>query len=67
MSTTEAVYLGIGLLIGWITKIPFLWKWYRDLKSTRAYERMDMYRRAYKATQANYYLEKAKEYENDIR
>lgn len=26
------MYLLFGILLGWITKIPFLIKWYRDLK-----------------------------------
>lgn len=33
-------YLIIGIAIGWITKVPFLLKWYRDLKKTRGYEKM---------------------------
>lgn len=33
-------YLIIGIAIGWITKVPFIIKWYRDLKNTRAYEKM---------------------------
>lgn len=26
------IYLGIGILIGWAIKIPFLIKWYRELR-----------------------------------
>jgi hypothetical protein len=33
-------YLITGIIIGWIFKIPFLIKWYKDLKKTRAYEEM---------------------------
>jgi len=33
-------YLIYGFLLGWATKIPFLIKWYRQLKKTRAYEKM---------------------------
>lgn len=32
------VYLCIGVAIGWITKIPFLIKWYRELKETNDYK-----------------------------
>lgn len=31
-------YLIIGILIGWITKVPFLIKWYRELKETSDYK-----------------------------
>lgn len=33
-------YLIIGVVIGWITKFPLLLKWYRELRKTRAYEKM---------------------------
>lgn len=33
-------YLISGIVIGWIFKVPFLIKWYRDLKKTRGYEEM---------------------------
>lgn len=36
METYE--YLAIGILIGWITKVPFLIKWYRELKETSDYK-----------------------------
>jgi hypothetical protein len=26
------ILIGIGILIGWITKLPFALKWYRELK-----------------------------------
>jgi len=32
------IYLFVGILIGWITKVPFLIKWYRELKRTNAYK-----------------------------
>lgn len=28
-----------GIAIGWITKVPFLIKWYRELKRTKTYEK----------------------------
>lgn len=31
-------YLIIGILIGWITKVPFLIKWYNELKETQDYK-----------------------------
>lgn len=31
-------YIIIGILIGWITKVPFLIKWYRDIKETSDYK-----------------------------
>jgi len=34
------LYLIIGVAIGWITKIPFLIKWYRELKETKHYREM---------------------------
>lgn len=33
-------YLIIGIVIGWITKFPLLLKWYRELKRTKEYKRM---------------------------
>jgi len=33
-------YLIVGVVIGWVLKIPFLIKWYRELRRTRSYERM---------------------------
>ena len=38
--TDKYWYLIIGIAIGWITKVPFLIKWYRDLRRTREYKRM---------------------------
>lgn len=32
------VYLIIGVIIGWITKLPFLIKWYKELKETKDYK-----------------------------
>ena len=40
MTTHEIIILVIGIIIGWVTKFPFLLKWYRDLKKTRGYEEM---------------------------
>lgn len=37
MTTNEAIYLGTGVIIGWVMKIPFLWKWYKELKETKDY------------------------------
>lgn len=36
----EVTYVIIGIVIGWVTKIPFVLKWYKELKSTRTYEYM---------------------------
>lgn len=33
-------YLIVGIGIGWITKVPFLIKWYRELRRTRNYKKM---------------------------
>jgi len=33
-------YLLLGVAIGWAFKIPFLIKWYRELRKTRSYELM---------------------------
>jgi hypothetical protein len=33
-------YLIIGIIIGWVTKFPLILKWYRELKQTRSYEKM---------------------------
>ena len=30
------ILIGIGVLIGWITKLPFALKWYRELKEYKA-------------------------------
>ncbi len=32
------VYLLIGVVIGWITKLPFLIKWYKELRETQDYK-----------------------------
>lgn len=37
---TKYIYLIIGVVLGWITKVPFLIKWYRDLKKTKEYKKM---------------------------
>lgn len=33
-------YLIVGIGVGWLTKVPFLLKWYKELRKTRSYERM---------------------------
>ncbi len=30
--------LALGIFIGWITKVPLLLKWYRELKQTQDYK-----------------------------
>jgi len=30
-----AIIFFIGVLFGWLLKIPFLWKWYKDLDEHR--------------------------------
>jgi len=32
------VYLIVGVAIGWVTKVPFLIKWYRELRETQNYK-----------------------------
>lgn len=34
-------FLLIGVGIGWITKVPFLLKWYRELRKTKMYQAMN--------------------------
>lgn len=34
------LYILIGFIIGWLTKIPFLIKWYRELQETKDYKLM---------------------------
>ncbi len=38
-------YLIGGVVIGWITKVPFLIKWYKDLRGTKNYRRWWLLRR----------------------
>lgn len=33
-------YLLVGVLIGWVIKVPFLIKWYKELKNTRDYQEL---------------------------
>ena len=33
----------IGVIIGWVTKFPFLLKWYKELKKTKDYKEMKMH------------------------
>lgn len=35
---TDYLYIISGVLIGWATKIPFLLKWYNELKETKDYK-----------------------------
>lgn len=49
----NTVLILVGVLIGWITKVPFLIKWYRELRATRNWEMMDLERRV-KATKEKY-------------
>lgn len=30
----------VGVAIGWITKVPFLTKWYNELRETKEYKAM---------------------------
>jgi len=32
-------FLIIGILIGWITKVPFLFQMYRELRQTKDYQK----------------------------
>ena len=34
----EIKFIAIGILIGWITKVPLLIKWYRELQETKDYK-----------------------------
>ena len=38
------MYLLIGVVIGWVTKFPLLLKWYKELKSTRDYQKAMRYK-----------------------
>ena len=38
------IILGIGILIGWSTKLPFALKWYRELKQYKV-KKLEMYNR----------------------
>jgi hypothetical protein len=40
MSNDMLIGIGIGIVIGWIFKFPFLLKWYKELKETRDYQEM---------------------------
>lgn len=33
-------YMIIGFALGWATKIPFLYKWYKELRQSSSYEKM---------------------------
>lgn len=33
------LYIITGVFIGWITKVPFLYRWYRELKQTKDYQK----------------------------
>jgi len=35
----------VGVVAGWITKIPFLMKWYRELRDTKDYQQMRLLKR----------------------
>lgn len=35
----ETGYLLVGIVIGWVTKVPFLIKWYRELRETNDYKK----------------------------
>jgi hypothetical protein len=32
----------LGIVAGWLTKIPFLLKWYRELQATKDYRNMKL-------------------------
>lgn len=34
------IWLGVGILIGWITKFPLILKWYKEIKLTKDYQIM---------------------------
>ena len=36
----EYFYIILGIIIGWVSKIPFLLKWYRELQQTNDYREM---------------------------
>jgi len=41
---TVWIYFLVGVLVGWITKVPFLIKWYRELREDKI-DRQRMYDR----------------------
>ena len=45
---SEYFYLIYGILIGWATKVPFLIKWYKELRSTNDYIKAERFKRLYK-------------------
>ena len=38
MSAHDYWIFGFGVVIGWISKVPLLWKWYKELRETRDYQ-----------------------------
>lgn len=38
-------WLIIGVVVGWITKVPLLLHWYKDLKDTKDFQTMRRYKR----------------------
>jgi len=54
------IYLIVGVLIGWITKFPLILKWYRELKRTKEYKRMqdDIHYQEIKERWKQFYPEK---------
>jgi hypothetical protein len=45
MHYERLIWISVGIIIGWLTKIPFLIKWYRELKETRDYQKAMRYKR----------------------
>lgn len=48
----------IGVIIGWITKVPLLIKWYCELKQTKDYKEMKLIDRYNKLNPDNPYIKK---------
>jgi hypothetical protein len=45
MHYERLIWISVGIIIGWLTKIPVLIKWYRELKETRDYQKAMRYKR----------------------
>lgn len=41
----KIVLVAFGIFLGWITKVPLLIKWYRELQETKDYKDMMLYKR----------------------
>ena len=67
MNTDIIIGLCIGLIVGWLTKVPFLIKWYRELKITKDYkdvmqkERFERFKESFGSEAYENYLKKTEQ------